>query len=781
MLYLRTFGGLSVEVDGAPPGGAAQQRKPLALLGVLAAAGPRGISRDKLLAYLWPDADAEHARAALKQTCYALRRDLHAPDLFLGTTELGLNTAVIESDLQRFQQALERGDAARAFEAYAGPFLDGFHVRGVPEFEHWVDGERERLAAQACAAVEELARDAAARGDTAGAIAWWRRRAALDPISTQGALGLMRALAATGERAEAVRYGRMYQILVREQLDVEPAAEVAALTEELQRQTGERPPSAPGTPSGYRRASGAVPESLRRRPRPSIPVALGALVLVLGVVAVVVGDRSPGPNGAHLEAFRRGEQHLRRYALDSAIAAYADAIAADTGFAVALYRMGLAVSWSLDPELQANGFWERAGRHNHGLSLRDSLLIAGTTRLLAANGDPVRAAGMLVPLEEAVRRYPDDVDAWFALADARFHSGVRMTSARLLEAFDRAIALDSGFGLAYVHPVEIALSANDPEAARRYVRGFLAIPSVNADGAGMRLLDLLLDTDRNRRQEFKRALSSVASADLYRFAVALRAWPDPGETQIAVTRQLIVNRPGPVAVSDEVLRMMFEEALVYRGHLREASGHVTRLIGWPAYRQLGALEVIPADTIAASYGRWLALRRAPSCAVSMDAALWWASRRDTVILRRYAGAEDSLARAIASGTAAPGARAVPRFAHAALALGRGDTASALRGFLYEADPHCPADARQRREMQFLLTVATGRNLDAVWAFEHLRERRVPIMLERARLAERMGDREAAIHHYRFVEQAWLHADPELRPVVAEARAALRRLGAEEER
>src|SRR5437660_1018622 len=48
-----------------------------------AAAGRTGLSRDKLVAYLRPEADAEHARGLLKQACYALRRDLDEPDLLL--------------------------------------------------------------------------------------------------------------------------------------------------------------------------------------------------------------------------------------------------------------------------------------------------------------------------------------------------------------------------------------------------------------------------------------------------------------------------------------------------------------------------------------------------------------------------------------------------------------------------------------------------------------------------------------------------------------------------
>ena len=49
-------------------------------------------------------------------------------------------------------------------------------------------------------------------------------------------------------------------------------------------------------------------------------------------------------------------------------------------------------------------------------------------------------------------------------------------------------------------------------------------------------------------------------------------------------------------------------------------------------------------------------------------------------------------------------------------------------------------------------------------------------LERARVNERLGNRDKAIQNYAFVARVWARADSALQPVVAEARAALRRLG-----
>src|SRR5919201_6850750 len=107
MLRIHALGGLSVSRDGAPAAGAAARRKPLALLALLAAAGERGVSRDKLLAYLWPECEPEKASHRLTQLLYALRRDLKADALFLGSSDLRLNPDIISADVTDFTDALK--------------------------------------------------------------------------------------------------------------------------------------------------------------------------------------------------------------------------------------------------------------------------------------------------------------------------------------------------------------------------------------------------------------------------------------------------------------------------------------------------------------------------------------------------------------------------------------------------------------------------------------------------------------------------------------------------
>ena len=128
MLYLLTLGQLSLHRDGDPVPGFDSQRQGLALLAILGAEG--AVSRDRLLALLWPERDTGHARGSLKQALHHLRRLLGTPDLLHGQAILSLNPAEIETDVGRFVSALERHDHGAAIALYAGPFLDGVHLGG---------------------------------------------------------------------------------------------------------------------------------------------------------------------------------------------------------------------------------------------------------------------------------------------------------------------------------------------------------------------------------------------------------------------------------------------------------------------------------------------------------------------------------------------------------------------------------------------------------------------------------------------------------------------------
>ena len=233
MLQLTTFGGLTLGFEDGLVSGAMTQRRRLALLALLAVARQRGLSRDKIMAYLWPESAAGRARHALNQLLYLQRKLLTGRELFLGGKTLRLNPVEIRTDVGDFEDALDRGDLEAAVAYYGGPFLDGFFLKDAPEFERWVDAQRHRLARRLCAAYIELANAAATRNDQARSAEWWRRAAEVDPLDSQIALDLVGALAAAGNRGGALRHAQQHIAALREELGVAPDPRLIQLTERL--------------------------------------------------------------------------------------------------------------------------------------------------------------------------------------------------------------------------------------------------------------------------------------------------------------------------------------------------------------------------------------------------------------------------------------------------------------------------------------------------------------------------------------------------------------------
>ena len=251
MLYIRTFGGCSIERGGARLDELSGQRKVLSLLALLAGAGPRGLTRESVTALLWPDRDDERARTSLKQLVHSARRQLH-PDLLLASADLRLDTRYVSSDVDDFRNAVRHGDHEGAVKLYSGPFLDGFHVRGADGFERWASDERTSLARDFAQALEALAVRADRSGDARTAVESWQRLATAEPLNERVAVGLLRALDASGDYAAAIQHARGFHDRVRDELGIEPDPVFAEALNELvrRRESGGRaqPADAPGTP-----------------------------------------------------------------------------------------------------------------------------------------------------------------------------------------------------------------------------------------------------------------------------------------------------------------------------------------------------------------------------------------------------------------------------------------------------------------------------------------------------------------------------------------------------
>ncbi len=241
---LEAFGKLAL--TGGATGSLSHQRRRLALLALLAAAGERGLSRDQIIGYLWSEGTGESGRHSLEQLLHALRRAL-GQSLFSGTNPLSLNSEAMASDVSEFNLASASGAFADAVALYNGPFMEGFYLEEAPEFERWATSERARLASKYADGLTQLASAAEAGGDHASAVRWRRKLVVTDPVSSRHALALMQTFVAAGDRTAALQHARVYELLVRQELESEPDPSVTSYAASLRTSPAapSMPPAAP--------------------------------------------------------------------------------------------------------------------------------------------------------------------------------------------------------------------------------------------------------------------------------------------------------------------------------------------------------------------------------------------------------------------------------------------------------------------------------------------------------------------------------------------------------
>lgn len=300
------------------------QPKRFAVLAYLAAGRPGSETpRDTLLGLFWPELDDRHARKALRQTLYDLRRAL-GPGVITGkgTALAGVNPDRLPADVQVFSAAIDARRDELALELYRGPLLHGFHLGGAPAFERWMDKERRRLRRQALDAAWRLVEAAETADDPSGARHWGERALELAPYDEDGLRRYLESMDRSSQPAAAIRAYERYVEQLRQDLDLEPTRETVdmvarirsrhagrsggaarrgpdggepIMVHERESLPGDRPagPNRPPPPvssqGGYQETSWALPRRSFRR------IAMVATSVMLAVLAILAATLPDGP------------------------------------------------------------------------------------------------------------------------------------------------------------------------------------------------------------------------------------------------------------------------------------------------------------------------------------------------------------------------------------------------------------------------------------------------------------------------------------------------------
>jgi DNA-binding SARP family transcriptional activator len=249
-LVMRFLGGFSVQRDSVALDGFGydKTRALLAYLAVESGGGPH--SREKLADLLWPEASAEVARGNLRRTLHDLRKALGSrEDLFVaGKHHLGFDRRrAYWLDVDLFSRpvpvadgpAQEAGSITATLEQqlalYRGEFLHGLSVSDAPDFERWVETQREGMRQQALQLLRDLAFQYERQGQPQRAIALLHREIEIDPWNEDAHRRLMQALARSGQTALALAQFESCRGLLQRELGLEPEPQTQALALTIRR------------------------------------------------------------------------------------------------------------------------------------------------------------------------------------------------------------------------------------------------------------------------------------------------------------------------------------------------------------------------------------------------------------------------------------------------------------------------------------------------------------------------------------------------------------------
>jgi hypothetical protein len=351
----------------------------------------------------------------------------------------------------------------------------------------------------------------------------------------------------------------------------------------------------------------------------------------------------------------------------------------------------------------------------------------------------------------------------------RYHGDVTMSEDSAARLFDHAIQADSEFAPAWVHAVELSFRRG-ATVGRHYADAYLARNPRDVEAQGLQVAATLADPTLSPRTRM--AIVDTLSLDVIRRAFpALLQLADSAEVAVTLARAGLRHA---TASARRLWTINLAYALSTRGHIAEAWSLALESRNYVA-GEIAGLGLVPTDSALRLVRPWLDQHSDGSLVPIPLLAM----AHDTGTLLRTARSIDSAMPMVPSATQRAMMTYFAASTRAYAALAKNDTTAATR--LFDALPDSilalPLDEFMRAR---LVARQDPRRALKVLEIRGNPDLLVPARaLERARIAERIGDRPLAVESYARVVDLWQNADaPSLRDARDEARAALQRLDAD---
>jgi tetratricopeptide (TPR) repeat protein len=423
--------------------------------------------------------------------------------------------------------------------------LNGFTLASHPEFERWADEERAAVSAAATKLLLALAKEASDTGDFETAADWWRRLTILDPLSGRFALGYLKALAASGDRAGALAFARTHERLVRRELEADPDPEIRKLEAELRampspavpRNTGKKPAQRAVPAEIVEAAASDTPPEIRhvRRRSTNRPVFIVGALAVLVAIATAISTM--------------GRREGSAAAAASANPVFAVGMIREEGIPDTL-RIGGVLT-----DMLATNLARVSGMSVLANSRLFELMLPGQDTLPGGYSDAARRAGATEILQGRLLSGPQwtlameiqRVDLKTGLVKRGYRVAAENRYA-LVDSMTSAIAADLSFGSP---SGSIADATTDNQIAYRLYEEGLRAYNQYDEAAALRLMAAALQEDSTFAMAAYYAARSFGQPNSYpNRARALRlAARAPERERLIITADLLVDDQDPAAIA----------------------------------------------------------------------------------------------------------------------------------------------------------------------------------------------------------------------------------------
>ncbi len=193
------------------------------------------VTRDEILFLLWPDINESKARANLRSLTSRLKKRSYYPtNMEIETKSLRWQ---VDTDVAEFKSLVQKKQLSKAFRYYKGELLATYQCDAIPEYEHWLQVERDAIHKQwqdVAIQFSKILENQQKYIDAADVLKSLHEE---DKFNESVLRDYLRMLGIAGEKEKLLQYFAKYQEEIQQELGLQPEKATFELVSDLEAQT----------------------------------------------------------------------------------------------------------------------------------------------------------------------------------------------------------------------------------------------------------------------------------------------------------------------------------------------------------------------------------------------------------------------------------------------------------------------------------------------------------------------------------------------------------------